>query len=533
MPARRMPPPRKRSRRPARPPYRQRQRQRDPSHAPDARGTCHARCHACRAGAGRHRRCGHAGAAGRDAAAAAGQARAAGIRAAGRGAGFGGNQGAQVLLPDIIGHAEKMAGTRDDTLACKVLRAEVKALRAADTYDALSRADKSAVFAWRQGFLTDDKHSLLSQTQQRLAKFRKYVSRAETRNALNEARQDPARSTAATARLVANNVQRAFAQEVAAAGDGQVRLAGGRHQARPDGPGRAGQAHAHRDRRAQGPAADTQRRGEIQPRPVWRGAHRGPARRHPRALVGRQREQAPAGVYAGRQCDGGHCRAPAPGHRRIGGEGGRQAAAAAGAADRYATQPCHAGNMGTRCGHAPAHRNRRGNGLQQRHAPRPQHPRAGQGQAGRHDRRQHARVPEELHGRAQRRQRHDVHRRRRAGRQYRRADAQPGEPRQAVQGRVRADPGVRCPGFRCALRCVQHRDHRARRRNLHRPPAPGCRTARRRPDGRLHDTDRCGRKQLLGRRRHFGQRHPVRAGAHQPDRCGCASPPSARTTAAP
>ncbi|MGA3844468.1 hypothetical protein ACI2UC_13870 [Ralstonia nicotianae] len=122
-------------------------------------------------------------------------------------------KGAQVLLPDIIGHAEKMAGTRDDTLACKVLRAEVKALRAADTYDALSRADKSAVFAWRQGFLTDDKHSLLSLTQQRLAKFRKYVSRAETRNALNEARQDPARSTAATARLVANNVQRAFSRK--------------------------------------------------------------------------------------------------------------------------------------------------------------------------------------------------------------------------------------------------------------------------------------------------------------------------------
>lgn len=122
-------------------------------------------------------------------------------------------KGAQVLLPDIIGHAEKMAGTRNDTLACKVLRAEVKALRAADTYDALSRADKSAVFAWRQGFLTDDKHSLLSQTQQRLAKFRKYVSRAETRNALNEARQDPARSTAATARLVANNVQRAFSRK--------------------------------------------------------------------------------------------------------------------------------------------------------------------------------------------------------------------------------------------------------------------------------------------------------------------------------
>ncbi|MFC0129024.1 hypothetical protein [Ralstonia solanacearum] len=122
-------------------------------------------------------------------------------------------KGAQVRLPDIIGHAEKVAGTRDDTLACKVLRAEVKALRAPDTYDALSRADKSAVFAWRQGFRTDDRHSLLSQTQQRLAKFRKYVSRAETRDKLDRMRHDPSQSTAATVRLVANNVQRAFSHK--------------------------------------------------------------------------------------------------------------------------------------------------------------------------------------------------------------------------------------------------------------------------------------------------------------------------------
>ncbi|WP_241162982.1 hypothetical protein [Ralstonia solanacearum] len=97
-------------------------------------------------------------------------------------------KGTQVRLPDIIGHAEKVADTRNDTLACKVLRAQVKALRAPDTYDALSRADKSAVFAWRQGFRTDDRHSLLSQTQQRLAKFRKYVSRADKhlRTAIDE-----------------------------------------------------------------------------------------------------------------------------------------------------------------------------------------------------------------------------------------------------------------------------------------------------------------------------------------------------------
>lgn len=125
-------------------------------------------------------------------------------------------KGAQVRLPDIIEHAEKMAGTRGDTLACKVLRAEVKALRAADTHDALSRADKSAVFAWRQGFRSDDKHSLLSQTQQRLAKFRKYVSRAETRDKLDKARRDPGnpmQSSVATARLVANNAQRVFSHK--------------------------------------------------------------------------------------------------------------------------------------------------------------------------------------------------------------------------------------------------------------------------------------------------------------------------------
>ncbi len=122
-------------------------------------------------------------------------------------------KGAQVRFPDIIAHAEKVAGTRDDTLACKVLRAEVKALRTPGIYDALSRADKSAVFAWRQGFRTDDRHSLLSQTQQRLAKFRKYVSRAETRDKLDRMRHDPSQSTAATARLVANNVQRAFSHK--------------------------------------------------------------------------------------------------------------------------------------------------------------------------------------------------------------------------------------------------------------------------------------------------------------------------------
>ncbi len=122
-------------------------------------------------------------------------------------------KGTQVRLPDIIGHAEKVADTRNDTLACKVLRAQVKALRAPDTYDALSRADKSAVFAWRQGFRTDDRHSLLSQTQQRLAKFRKYVSRAETRDKLDRMRHDPSQSTAATVRLVANNVQRAFSHK--------------------------------------------------------------------------------------------------------------------------------------------------------------------------------------------------------------------------------------------------------------------------------------------------------------------------------
>lgn len=56
------------------PRYRPCRRGHVPFHAPGAREGCHARCHACRAGVGRHRRCRHAGAAGLDAAAQAGQA---------------------------------------------------------------------------------------------------------------------------------------------------------------------------------------------------------------------------------------------------------------------------------------------------------------------------------------------------------------------------------------------------------------------------------------------------------------------------
>ncbi len=129
-------------------------------------------------------------------------------------------KGAKARLPDILEHATSVKGKSADTLACKVLRAAVRALDDPGTYADLDRADKAAVFSWRQGFRSDGKNSPLRLTQQRLAKFRKYVSRAEKRDTLNKTHfnpNDPVRSAGQmvdkTARLVANNVQRVFSHK--------------------------------------------------------------------------------------------------------------------------------------------------------------------------------------------------------------------------------------------------------------------------------------------------------------------------------
>ncbi|QHB54688.1 hypothetical protein GRB31_06135 [Ralstonia solanacearum] len=129
-------------------------------------------------------------------------------------------RGRKVHLGEILAHADAVRGTSADTLACKVLRAEVRGLGAEHPVSGLDRADKAAVFAWRQGFRSDEKRSPLRRTQERFAKFRKYVARAEKRDALNKMHFDPrnpirsaGKLATKTAGLVTNNVQRVFSHQ--------------------------------------------------------------------------------------------------------------------------------------------------------------------------------------------------------------------------------------------------------------------------------------------------------------------------------
>ncbi|HDR9503533.1 TPA: hypothetical protein QDC06_006873 [Burkholderia cepacia] len=73
----------------------------------------------------------------------------------------------------------------------------------------LSAADRSALFAWRHGFLDDRRHGVLSRTRDRLAKFRKYLSRAENRDRMDRAAFDPARPVASTLRTAGDAARRA------------------------------------------------------------------------------------------------------------------------------------------------------------------------------------------------------------------------------------------------------------------------------------------------------------------------------------
>ncbi|AXF25802.1 hypothetical protein CUJ89_35915 [Burkholderia pyrrocinia] len=110
-------------------------------------------------------------------------------------------------LAGTLQHATQAAGQpARDTLACKALRASHARL-AGDA--PLSAADRTALFAWRQGFRDDGRHGMLSRTRERLAKFRKYVSRAESRDRMNRTAFDPAQPLASSLRVTGNAVRRA------------------------------------------------------------------------------------------------------------------------------------------------------------------------------------------------------------------------------------------------------------------------------------------------------------------------------------
>ncbi|WP_322027438.1 hypothetical protein [Burkholderia sp. BCC1977] len=110
-------------------------------------------------------------------------------------------------LADALQYATQAAGQpARDTLACKALRASHAQL-AGDA--PLSMADRTALFAWRQGFRDDARHGMLSRTRERLAKFRKYVSRAESRDRMNRTAFDPAQPVASSLRVAGNAARRA------------------------------------------------------------------------------------------------------------------------------------------------------------------------------------------------------------------------------------------------------------------------------------------------------------------------------------
>lgn len=124
-------------------------------------------------------------------------------------------------FPRIVEHARNAAGTALDSLACKVLRAEVNNTSSSHNQPTgLSQADKSAIFSWRQGFREDGKNSLLSRTQQRLAKFRKYVARTERRQEMLQHGLDPQTPLESTKsalnsalHIAGNHVQRAVGKK--------------------------------------------------------------------------------------------------------------------------------------------------------------------------------------------------------------------------------------------------------------------------------------------------------------------------------
>ncbi|KVK75934.1 hypothetical protein WS90_25140 [Burkholderia cepacia] len=116
-------------------------------------------------------------------------------------------RGAPADLADTLQHAALAAAhpTRD-TLACQALRASHAQLAGDAT---LSRADRAALFAWRQGFRSDTRHDMLSRTRERLAKFRKYVSRAESRDRMTRTAFDSSEPVASSLRVAGNAARRA------------------------------------------------------------------------------------------------------------------------------------------------------------------------------------------------------------------------------------------------------------------------------------------------------------------------------------
>lgn len=111
-------------------------------------------------------------------------------------------------FPDLLAAARAVANTPEDTLACKVLRASVKVIEAnAPASQVLDRGEKTSVFTWRQGFHDEGKGTVLNKTQHRLAKFRKYVDRAENHYSRTHATFDPTRPVSTTASMISHTAQ--------------------------------------------------------------------------------------------------------------------------------------------------------------------------------------------------------------------------------------------------------------------------------------------------------------------------------------